>query len=123
MDQKSRNRWKRKCDTIWYELQHRRHTRCSVCGSPRVEIHHLIPKNGHAATRTAMENGIGLCPNHHRGSDFSAHGTPRKWERYLEAERPSIWNWIVENRERVERVDWKNRYQELKSEYDCIQSS
>ena len=68
-----------------------------------------------------MENGIGLCPTHHRGSDFSAHGTPLKFALYLEAERPSIWNWIVENRERVERVDWKERHQVLKSEYGCIQ--
>ena len=116
MNQKSRTRWRNKCDALWYQIQHQRWKSCAVCGSPAVEIHHLIPKNGHSATRTELDNAIPLCEDHHKGSDFSAHGTPEAFSEWLKEKRPWDWIYIGANQERVERVDWKERYDMLKSE-------
>ena len=117
MDQKTRTRWRKKCDALWYKIQHHRWKRCAVCGSPAVEIHHLVRK-AHSATRTELLNGIGLCPEHHRGSELSPHGTPDLFEGWIKDNCPEIYYFLKHNKHRVERVDWKERYSVLQSEFD-----
>ena len=115
MNQKTRTQWRDKCDALWYQIQHERYRSCAVCGSPAIEIHHLISKNGHSSTRTDIKNGIGLCPAHHRGSELSPHGTPEKFDAWLKENRYGQWSFVQDNRNRIDRLDWKGRYYELKS--------
>ena len=117
MNQKTRTRWRNKCDALWYQIQHQRWKSCAVCGSPAVEIHHLIRK-AHSITRTELMNGFGLCIEHHKGSELSPHGTPEAFEEWLRDNRPETYYWLKHNRYKVGRVDWKERHQVLKNEYD-----
>lgn len=46
---------------------------CLVCGSTRVEVHHIL--FGRANRKWSDKFGlvIALCPEHHRGSTYSPH--------------------------------------------------
>lgn len=46
---------------------------CSICGSKnRLNAHHIIPRE-FKETRWLVENGVALCPRHHKFGLFSAH--------------------------------------------------
>lgn len=45
---------------------------CHICGSPNVEIHHIIFRSKAPYMKDAEINLISLCPEHHRG-DNGAH--------------------------------------------------
>ena len=94
-----KSRWMQKADSAWYEYQHLVWKRCTICARRGVEIHHIITK-GQKLTAYDIENGIGLCPDHHRGSDFSAHGTPAKFIIWLAEHRPKQYEYYQVNRNR-----------------------
>ena len=49
---------------------------CVICGSKNLpNAHHIIPK-GFIETRWDVNNGIILCPKHHKWGKFSAHKHP-----------------------------------------------
>ena len=78
--------------------------RCAVgnedCKGP-LEAHHLISR-GHKATRTAVEGGILLCSWHHRLSPhLSAHGAPRAFKTWMEANRPEQAAWVAANKWKI----------------------
>jgi ribosomal protein S27AE len=47
--------------------------RCDV--GVLLEAHHVYPKGHYPALRTSLENGLALCPVHHR----EWHSASRKW--------------------------------------------
>jgi len=49
---------------------------CLVCGNTQIEIHHL----DHGNRGRADNKCVILCPECHRGSNLSPHGTPNKWK-------------------------------------------
>lgn len=62
--------------------------KCVICGSERrPNAHHLIPKEL-KETRYNIDNGITLCPKHHRFSRrISAHQNPIAFVMWLELNR------------------------------------
>lgn len=49
---------------------------CVICGEEnRPNAHHIIPRT-FKETRWDPENGIMLCPKHHKFGKFSAHKNP-----------------------------------------------
>lgn len=71
--------------------------RCAVCGSGKVEAHHLVPRQ-HEATRYTLLNGVALCFTHHQGCEnLSPHLNAAGWMRWLEANHPSRAEWYRDN--------------------------
>lgn len=49
---------------------------CVICGEiRRLNAHHIIPRE-FKETRWVVENGVALCPRHHKFGLFSAHRNP-----------------------------------------------
>jgi len=49
---------------------------CAFCPeTKRINAHHIIPRT-FKELRWDLENGIALCPKHHKFSKFSAHKNP-----------------------------------------------
>ena len=54
--------------------------KCLVCGSNDIELHHCKDKSIKGRDDRYV---LALCPNHHRCSELSPHGTPKLFkERY-----------------------------------------
>lgn len=64
----------KKLDKEWSEkVKEIYEGRCAICKSRvRINAHHIIPKE-FIETRHDVENGIALCPRHHKWGMFSAH--------------------------------------------------
>lgn len=66
---------------------------CAVCGSGKVEAHHLVPRQ-HEATRYDLRNGIALCASHHQfDPDVSPHQNAAGWLDWLRFYHPRIAYW------------------------------
>ena len=46
---------------------------CMVCGRPNAECHHVIYGNSNRKWSDKYGLVVGLCSEHHRGSDISPH--------------------------------------------------
>ena len=89
----------KKADLEWYICIHIEGV-CAVCGMNRqLEAHHIVPRS-HKATRHAVENGVLLCAEHHRGKD-SAHNAPLWFMAWLKENRPWQAKWVEENRHKL----------------------
>lgn len=66
-----------KADTEWAKaVKEKYHNRCAFCNNTkRLNAHHIIPVE-FKQTRLEVENGIALCPRHHKWGMFSAHKNP-----------------------------------------------
>jgi len=65
-------------DKEWAKkVKERDNNMCVVCGSTeRLNAHHIIPREI-KDTKHNLDNGISLCPKHHRFSfELSAHQNP-----------------------------------------------
>lgn len=62
--------------------------RCVYCGAKKMlNAHHIIPRNN-KKFRWDLDNGITLCPKHHRFSfEFSAHQNPFAFYLWLQEKR------------------------------------
>jgi len=70
--------------------------RCPVCGSWKVEAHHLIPRQKQA-TRYDLRNGIALCARHHQfDPDISPHQNAAGWMEWLADHCPFRHPWYTE---------------------------
>jgi len=59
--------------------------KCAICGETHLaNCHHIIPRE-FASLRFNPNNGIVLCPQHHRLTKWSAHVNPVWFVRKLEA--------------------------------------
>ena len=75
-----------KLDDAWSELvKLRAGGKCEICGQSRyLNSHHLFTRRN-KAVRWDVDNGMALCPSHHvLDAKFSAHGTPIKFNFFLE---------------------------------------
>jgi hypothetical protein len=68
---------------------------CAICNSKvRPNAHHLIPKEI-TQMRHDRENGITLCPLHHRFSrEISAHQNPIAFLKWMELNRVAQYNYV-----------------------------
>jgi len=108
--------WKNKAKSAWGEYFHTKYDRCAVCGQTwgKLDAHHLITKGSNTSLRYDPNNGMLLCVHHHQwDKKMSAHGTPAKFNEYLQEKHPLIWNWMEENRFKSEKVDFKEAYERL----------
>lgn len=67
--------------------------KCAVCGNPKIEAHHLIPR-GNYATRYERKNGIALCFTHHKTDDnIAPHCNAAGWMHWLRENHPQCAHW------------------------------
>lgn len=94
LSKKERN----KADKEWRLAIKARDKFCQVCGEGKehkvLNAHHLIPKM-YSEFRWDLDNGMLLCFQHHSLGRCSAHQHPVWFSRWLQFERPKIYNWIV----------------------------
>ena len=70
---------------------------CAFCGAKKCEAHHLVPRQ-HEATRYRLQNGIAMCPAHHKfDKDVSPHQNAAGFVRWLEYYHPIRAAWLFEN--------------------------
>jgi hypothetical protein len=75
--------------------------RCAVCGSPKIDAHHLVPRQ-HEGTRYDLHNGIALCSTHHQwDKDISPHQNSAGWVCWLLDHHRERYDWYIENRRPV----------------------
>lgn len=78
-----------KYDTIWAKFVRERDGECLYCGSTSSLNAHHFKGRSCKATRLLLINGVTLCSGHHVfKSDFSAHKTPEKFERWFKKTYP-----------------------------------
>ena len=73
----------------------RDHWKCVICGEPHfLNSHHIIPREM-SETTFDIENGISLCPRHHRFSrKISAHQNPLAFIMWMERHKPKQLNYL-----------------------------
>ena len=80
-----------KYDKIWSRLVRERDGKCvyEICQlTERLNAHHFKGRSC-KATRLLLENGVTLCAGHHVfSSEWSAHKTPEKFERWFKKTYP-----------------------------------
>ena len=69
--------------------------RCVICGAiERLNAHHIIPREIEETTHD-LQNGISLCPTHHRFSrQLSAHQNPLAFFIWMEKNRNYQLNYL-----------------------------
>jgi len=71
--------------------------RCAICGSGKVEAHHLTPRQ-HEETRYDLKNGIALCSHCHKfDADLSPHLNAAGWLGWLQKHHWDVWSWYCAN--------------------------
>jgi hypothetical protein len=89
--------------------------KCAVCGCGSHEVpirrgkrkgqmlvvnnhaHHLLPKERYKSLRLEPQNGVPLCPNHHKYHMFAAHRNPLWFAEWLRVNRPEQYRWAIEH--------------------------
>ncbi len=70
--------------------------KCAVCGKPKCEAHHVIPRQ-HEATRYELRNGIALCSwDHQWNPDTAPHANAAGWLLWLSAHYPELHQWCID---------------------------
>lgn len=106
--------WKSKADKLWGELIHLDGS-CAVCGSSekKLEAHHLISR-AVVNTRHDPRNGILLCSWHHKYCpQISPHAGPIGFSRWLEENNPEQYEFVLKNRNKIDKPDYKEAYHTL----------
>lgn len=89
--------WKRKADRLWSKIVAMTYGgKCALCGATEfVQAHHLIPREMFSH-RYSIENGIALCPSHHKYSFIlSAHRSSMEFAKWLFINHPQKWQWLM----------------------------
>lgn len=69
--------------------------KCVICGdTKRPNAHHIIPRT-FEQTRWDLNNGIILCPKHHKFGKFSAHKNPLWFFIHFIGSEPDKWNYLI----------------------------
>ena len=94
-----RKKVKRNDKTWSVMVRTRDNYQCRHCGSTEwVQAHHLRRRE-FWATRWQLMNGIALCAKCHEFSnDFSAHGTPDKFEAWIRDSEPEVYAFWCKSR-------------------------
>ena len=85
-----------KQDREWStEVKLRDGNQCVICGEvERINAHHIVPREIEVL-RYDINNGISLCPKHHRFSrKLSAHQNPFTFHIWLEKHKLSVINYL-----------------------------
>ena len=85
--------WRNKADRAWSKaIREREDNMCVICGSRvKIQAHHLLDRSL-KAWRYEGDNGIALCPIHHKWSSaLSAHKGGIAFTQWLQLHRPYLW--------------------------------
>ena len=105
---------RRFCDELWTTCVKIRYNKvCAICCSDfMVNAHHLVSKRV-TAYRWTVNNGIALCPSHHKFDLYiSAHTAPWGFEEWMKKKHPVDWNEWVKRRNNIIE-DYKFTYDEV----------
>jgi hypothetical protein len=98
-----------KADKEWSREVRARDGCCVVCGAvQKLNAHHILPREI-IKTRHNLDNGITLCPKHHRFSkqEISAHQNPFAFFVWLRHNRFDTWMKI--------KIIWEEIQKEMSS--------
>lgn len=81
---------------------------CEVCGSPYVELHHVVYRSENKNLENCKLNFVYLCPEHHRGT-FGPHGSKgarlnRKLKLEFQNKLEKLWDKQYLTREEINNV-------------------
>ena len=90
------------CDKLWAKSVYADwNHRCAVCGSDKVQAHHLTPRQ-FEATRYELLNGVALCYTHHQtDKNLAPHKNAAGWIAWLNHHHPERMEWYLNNRRPV----------------------
>lgn len=101
MKKKSKKTEQRELDDVWKRnVKERDNYICQICGkylkdTPRsCHAHHILPKRM-KGMRWDVNNGIVLCPNHHKLGIFSPHQNAIWFFGWMRANKPQQLNYII----------------------------
>ena len=91
--------------------------KCVICGEEKMlNAHHIIPREI-KELRHDVQNGISLCPKHHKFSnEISAHKNPFAFMVWLCDNRPKQTAYLSLKINPSSRLSWNYNYQKVKSE-------
>lgn len=107
--------WLNKASKAWGEFIHL-DGECLVCGKTdgKLDAHHFLTKGGNHLLRCNPNNGGLLCFQHHKyNKEISAHGTPDKFNKWLQEKHPEKWAWMEANKFKTGKANWKENYELL----------
>lgn len=89
---------KRKGLSDWSKEVRDRDKSCIVCNrDDRLNSHHILAKENYHELMFETQNGVALCPFHHRFGKYSAHKNPIWFSKFLQDHRPNQYKWAIEN--------------------------
>lgn len=107
--------WKKRADKEWGRVIHLSDI-CIVNDKCRgsLEAHHFISRSK-LSTRHKLLNGVLLCTLHHKFSkELSPHMGPIGFSEYLRINYPDKYQWVLDNRFKNEKPNFKEAYEKLK---------
>ena len=93
---KQEKKERKKRDREWsLKIKELLDNKCVICGDTKIlHAHHLIPREI-KETRWDLENGIVLCPKHHKYSfKISAHRSPISFVIWLKENYPEKYEYV-----------------------------
>jgi len=70
--------------------------KCIICGATdRLNSHHVLDKLFYKSISLELNNGVCLCPAHHKYSIKSAHKNALWWVEWLRVNRPEQYAWCL----------------------------
>jgi hypothetical protein len=83
-------------DRKWSKLARERTPYCEICRKTEYLAAHHFMRRGVKATRLMLDNSVVLCASHHVfSSDWSAHKTPEKFDRWFKKTHPDRYKVII----------------------------
>jgi len=111
--------WRSKADKAWADLVRKMYGgECAVRGctcTERINSHHILCRDRYRHLRYDINNGIALCPSHHKWGKESAHRNPIWFAHYLIRHCKGVWNHAVKNLSRQPKTKrtYKDEYERL----------
>lgn len=84
---------KRKLLIEWSKrVRQRDGNKCVICGAvEHINAHHILARDGYHHLQFTLDNGVSLCPSHHKFGRLSAHKNAVWFCDWLRVNRPAQW--------------------------------
>jgi 5-methylcytosine-specific restriction endonuclease McrA len=81
----------------WGKAIRERDGACQICGAVKfLNAHHILPKEYYKEHMYDLKNGITLCAGKcHRFGKYSAHKNSIFFAKWLQENKPEIYQWIL----------------------------
>jgi 5-methylcytosine-specific restriction endonuclease McrA len=71
---------------------------CMACGATNfLNAHHVLPKEFYRELMFETNNGVALCPKHHKFGKYSAHKNPIWFVKLLRSHCPAKYDWAIKH--------------------------